>query len=118
MLTVTSAMCSDPRFGATVPVTPDQNLSTVSLQSAFGSTSAQGEGFYVKFPNGSTIFNTNDAGNFTISADGRTLSSTPAFSTDAFSASTGVGDSNAETSGPGSYAYNWCTFTSWTLVKQ
>jgi hypothetical protein len=26
-------------------------------------------------------------------------------------------DANTPGSGPGGYAYNWCTFTSWSLTK-
>lgn len=119
VLTVTNASCTDATFGAVTPVTPDATLSLALLPSTFGTTAPSGDGISVMFPNGSTIATTNGAGALSVSSDGKTLSSTSAVSTMAFTASSGtVADSNMPGSGPGGYAYNSCTFTDWTLVKQ
>jgi hypothetical protein len=83
-----------------------------------GATSQTGDGVSVSFPNGTTIMTTNDVGGLTVSADGKTISSTSAVATKAFTATGTVSDSNTAGSGPGGYAYNWCTFTSWSLTKQ
>jgi hypothetical protein len=118
VLFVTSASCTDPTFGATSSVVPSSPTSTATLSTVFGSTSGSGEGIYVSFPNGSTIFTVNNEGALAVSSDGNTLSSTEAFAGDAFSASSSIPDSNIPGSGPGGYAYNWCYFTSWSFVRQ
>lgn len=117
VLKVTSATCSDPVFGATLAVTPDANLSTAILPAAFGSISESGMGVNVMFPNGTQISTANDVAALTVDANGRILSNTPAFEGNAFTASGLVDDSNEPGSGPGGYAYNRCTFTSWSLVR-
>jgi len=115
VLTVTKASCSDPTFGATSPVEP-LALSLATLPETFGSTSLSGQGIMINFPNGSSIFTENMAGALIVSANGRSLSNVSIPGTEAFSAGTGD-DSNLPGSGPGGYAYNWCTFTSWYLVR-
>ena len=113
----TSVTCSDPAFGTTSATTNPLNMATLPMP--YDTIPTTGEGILITFPNGSFIGTTNDVvGAFTVSADGRTISSTAAVSSKAFSASTNVGDSNTAGSGPGGYAYNWCTFTSWSLTKQ
>ena len=118
MLTVTSVTCSDPTFGATSGVVPAGPLSIALLPATFGSASLSGMGITIDFPNGSNFFTSNSIdGAFTIDANGRNLASTNLVSTAAFSAGGQVEDSNLPGSGPGGYAYNWCTFTSWSLVR-
>jgi hypothetical protein len=118
MLYITNVTCSDPAFGTTSSATNALNVAVLPLPYGTQSTAA-GQGFTITFPNGAVIGTTNDGpGTFTVSADGRTISSTAAVSSDAYTASTNVGDSNTVGSGPGGYAYNWCTFTSWSLTKQ
>jgi len=118
MLTVTSVTCSDPTFGATSAVVPTAPLSMALLPAAFGSPSLSGMGITIDFPNGSHIFTSNSVdGAFTIDANGRNLASTNLVLNAAFSAGGQVEDSNLPGSGPGGYAYNWCTFTSWSLVR-
>lgn len=118
MLKVTAVTCSDPTFGATMAVAPDPQLSIAFLPAAYGSASDQGMAITVKFPNGSDIFTTNfPAGAFTIAADGLKIESTSLVTNNAFSAGGTVDNSTEPGSGPGGYAYNWCTFKSWSLVK-
>lgn len=118
-LKVKSVSCSDASFGATSPVTPSSQLSMALLPAAFGSSSLQGMGITIDFPNGSHVFTSNTFDNsFTIDANGRVLSSTSLVNNDAFSAGGPVDNSNLPGSGPGNYAYNWCTFVSWSLVRQ
>ncbi len=110
--------CSDPRFGATMPVVPDQQLSMAFLPGSYGSQSDQGLGIIIEFPNGSTIMTNNDeAGTFTVDPTGRIIESTALVEDDAFLASTGIGDSNDPNSGPGLYAYNWCMFKHWKVER-
>jgi hypothetical protein len=119
VLTVTSATCSDPTFGATTPVIPQAPLSLAILPASFGSSSLLGQGINIIFPNGSELSTANSTdGAFTVNAVGQVLASTALVATDAFLASGTVDDSNLPGSGPGGYAYNWCTFTSWSLTKQ
>ena len=116
ILYVTSVTSSDPAFGTTSSSTNPTSMATLPLP--YNTTPASGEGIIITFPNGSFIGTTNDvAGAFTVSADGRTITSTAAVSSEAFTASTNVIDANTPGSGPGGYAYNWCTFTSWSLTK-
>ncbi|MDD4602999.1 MAG: hypothetical protein PHF97_04245 [Bacteroidales bacterium] len=118
LLTVTSVTCSDPTFGATSPIVPPSAKSTAFLPATFGSASLQGMAITITFPNGSTIFTSNALdGSFTVDINGRVLASTSLVSDDAFLASGNVDNSNLPGSGPGGYAYNWCTFTSWSLVR-
>ena len=118
MLTVTSVTCTDPTFGATSPITPTGSLSIAFLPIAYGSPSLQGLGINIEFPNGSHISSSNLVdGAFTIDANGRVLASTSLVANAAFIAGGQVDDSNLPGSGPGGYAYNWCTFTSWSLSR-
>ncbi|MBK6965325.1 MAG: hypothetical protein IPH20_15675 [Bacteroidales bacterium] len=118
LMKITAVTCSDPSFGATMAVAPDPTLSMAFLPAAYGSASDLGMGITVKFPNGSMIFTSNSpAGAYTIDAEGNKLESTSLVTNDAFSASGTVDNSNDPGSGPGGYAYNWCTFKSWSLVR-
>jgi hypothetical protein len=118
MLKVKAVTCSDPTFGATMAVAPDPQLSMALLPATYGSVSDQGMGIIIKFPNGSQIFSTNSpAGAFTVATDGSKLESTSLVTNNAFSAIGTVDNSNDPGSGPGGYAYNWCKFKSWSLVK-
>jgi hypothetical protein len=75
-------------------------------------------GINIEFPNGSHIATTNTVdGSFTIDVNGRLLANTNLVQKEAFSAGSGIGNSNEPGSGPGGYAYNWCTFTGWSLVR-
>jgi hypothetical protein len=119
LLTVTSATCSDQIFGAISPIVPATPLSIALLPASFGSSSSLGMGITVQFPNGSQIATTNSPeGAFTVDANGRVLANTNLVSNNAFFASGTIDNSNLPGSGPGGYAYNWCTFTSWSLTKQ
>lgn len=118
LLSITSATCSDPTFGATSPVVPDASQSMAFLPATFGSASLQGMTITIKFPNGSGIFTSNFIdGAFTVDVNGRMIASTNLVADEAFSASGNDGDSNTPGSGPGGYAYNWCTFKSWSIVR-
>jgi hypothetical protein len=117
ILYVKSVTCSDPAFGSTSAEADYSNMATLPLP--YNTTPTIGQGILITFPNGSFIGTSNSVdGSFTVSADGRTISSSAAVSSEAFTASTSVGDSNTPGSGPGGYAYNWCTFNSWSLTKQ
>jgi hypothetical protein len=74
-------------------------------------------GIIIKFPNGSYIATKNTAGAYTISADGQKIENTAAVANTAFLANGTSGNSNDPGSGPGGYAFNWCTFKSWSLVR-
>jgi len=118
LLKITAVTCSDPTFGATMAVVPDPTLSMAFLPAAYGSASDLGMGITVKFPNGSMIFTNNSpVGAYTIDADGNKLENTSLVTNDAFFANGTVDNSNDPGSGPGGYAYNWCTFKSWSLVR-
>jgi hypothetical protein len=118
VMKIKAVTCSDPSFGATMAVAPDPTLSMALLPAAYGSTSDLGMGITVKFPNGSMIFTNNSpAGAYTIDADGNKLENTSLVTNDAFFANGTVDNSNDPGSGPGGYAYNWCTFKSWSLVR-
>jgi hypothetical protein len=119
ILKVKAVTCSDPSFGATMAVAPDPIQSQAMLPAAYGSSSDQGMGIMIKFPNGSEIFTSNIVdGSFTVNADGMKLENTSLVTNNAFHASGTAGNSNDPGSGPGGYAYNWCTFKSWSLVRQ
>jgi len=119
VLSVTSVTCSDPTFGATTPVVPLSPLSVAILPAAYGSPSLEGQGIMIMFPNGAEIGTSNSpAGAFTVNAAGTLLASTNLVANDAFLAAGTVDNSNLPGSGPGGYAYNWCTFTSWSLTRQ
>lgn len=110
--------CSDPRFGATVAVVPDAKLSMAFLPGTYSSDGEQGMGFLIEFPNGSSIMtNNNMNGCFTVNPSGTVIASTALVEGDAFLATTNIGDSNDPASGPGQYAYNWCTFKSWKMER-
>ncbi|NOU46157.1 MAG: hypothetical protein HOO86_03745 [Bacteroidales bacterium] len=118
LLSVTSATCSDPAFGATSPIVPVATLSMAFLPAAFGSVSQMGMAINVEFPNGSHISTTNFVdGSFSVDANGRVIASTNLVADEAFSAAGLVENSNEPGSGPGGYAYNWCTFKSWSFVR-
>jgi len=118
LLRFQAVSCSDPRFGATMPVAPDPQLSMVFIPGTYGSQSEQGMGIIIKFPNGSSIFTNNEvAGSFTIDPTGNVIESTSLVENDAFFAHTYIGDSEDPTSGPGQYASNWCTMKHWKLVR-
>ena len=73
----------------------------------------------IMFPNGAEIGTSNSpAGAFTVNAAGTRLASTNLVANDDFLAAGTVDNSNLPGSGPGGYAYNWCTFTSWSLTRQ
>jgi hypothetical protein len=117
-LNVKAVTCSDPSFGATLAIAPVVNLSIALLPAYFGSPSTTGMGINVEFPNGSHIFTTNSIdGSFIVDENGYVLESTDAVSNEAFSAGGTVENSNEPGSGPGGYAYNWCTFKSWSLLR-
>jgi hypothetical protein len=118
LLRIQSVTCSDPRFGATMAVVPNQELSMVFIPGNYGSQGAQGMGIIIEFPNGSTIMTNNSYdGCFSIDPTGTVIASTAIVEDDAFLAGTGIGDSEDPTSGPGLYAYNWCTFRHWKFEK-
>ncbi|MBK7173690.1 MAG: hypothetical protein IPH84_10765 [Bacteroidales bacterium] len=118
LMKITAATCSDPSFGATMAVVPDPAVSMAFLPANYGSLSDQGMSIMVKFPNGSQIFTSNSvAGSYVVDADGNKIESTNLVANDAFSASGTVDNSNKPGSGPGGYAYNWCTFKSWSLTR-
>jgi hypothetical protein len=118
LMNITAVTCSDPSFGATMAVAPDPTVSMAFLPAAYGSSSDQGMSINILFPNGSEIFTSNTvAGSFTIDAEGRKLQSSNLVINNAFSASGTVEGSNNPGSGPGGYAYNWCTFKSWSLER-
>jgi hypothetical protein len=118
VMRVSAVTCSDPTFGATMVVTPDPQQSLMMLPATYGSSSDAGAALMVKFPNGSYIFTSNAvAGSFTVDASGTKIESTAAVLNNAFSAGGTVENSTEPGSGPGGYAYNWCTFKSWSLVK-
>ncbi|MHC1777040.1 MAG: hypothetical protein AB9834_16690 [Lentimicrobium sp.] len=118
LMKITAVTCSDPSFGATMAVVPDPTVSLALLPAAYGSASDLGMGITVKFPNGSMIFTNNSlAGAYTIDADGNKLENTSLVTNDAFFANCTFENSSEPGSGPGGYAYNWCTFKSWSLVR-
>lgn len=118
LLNVTSVTCSDPTFGATSPIVPTATVSMAFLPAPFGSTSTSGMGISVEFPNGSYISTSNLVdGSFTVDANGRVIASTNLVADEAFGAAGQVEDSTYAGSGPGGYAYNWCTFKSWSFVR-
>lgn len=118
LLRFQAVTCSDPRFGATMAVLPDPQLSMAFLPGTYGSQSESGMAFLIEFPNGSTIFTNNtDDGSFTVDPTGNIIESTALVEDDAFLAATNIGDSNDPLSGPGLYAYNWCTFRHWKIVR-
>ncbi len=118
-LLVKSVTCSDATFGATSPVVPKSPISIALLPASFGTSSLVGQGISIEFPNGSHIFTSNSLdGSFSIDTEGRTLASTELVKNKAFSAGGTVENSTLPGSGPGGYAYNWCTFVSWSLVRQ
>lgn len=110
--------CSDPRFGAIMAITPNSQLSMAILPASYGSQSEPGQGLIIEFPNGSTIMtNNNIAGAFTVNPQGNVIASSALVEDDAYLAATNIGDSNNPMSGPGQYAYNWCTFRQWRMEK-
>jgi len=118
LLNITSASCSDPTFGATSPIVPTATLSMALLPSTFGSVSQMGMAINIDFPNGSNISTSNFVdGSFSVDINGRVISSTNLVADEAFSAGGQVDNSNNPGSGPGGYAYNWCTFKSWSFVR-
>ncbi len=119
IMKITGVTCSDPTFGATMVVLPDTTLSMAMLPKEYGMASESGFGIMIKFPNDAFIGTNNSVnGTFTISADGNTLKSTPLVEDGVYMATTNIGTSNDPGSGPGGYAYNWCTFRNWTLTRQ
>lgn len=119
LMKITGVTCSDPSFGATMVVLPDTTISMAFLPKEYGIASESGYGIIIQFPNGFNIGTNNGSnGTFTISADGNTLKSTPLVEDEAFSAGNIALSSNDPGSGPGGYAYNWCTFRNWTLTRQ
>lgn len=119
LMKITGVTCSDPSFGATMVVLPDTTISMAFLPKEYGMASESGYGIIIQFPNGFNIGTNNGSnGTFTISADGNTLKSTPLVEDEAFSAGNIALSSNDPGSGPGGYAYNWCTFRNWTLTRQ
>jgi hypothetical protein len=119
VLNITSVICSDPTFGATSSVVPVSPISVAMLPETFGSTSKWGMGFQINFPNGSHI-GTNNAidGSFTVDLYGHYIANSNLVSEEAFSAGLSIYNSNDPGSGPGGYAYNWCTFTGWSFTRQ
>lgn len=118
LLRFQAVTCSDPRFGATMAVVPNHELSMAFLPGTFASQGQSGMGIMIDFPNGSTIMtNNNETGCFTVDPTGNVIESTALVENDAFLAHTGIGDSENPTSGPGLYAYNWCTFKHWKIVR-
>lgn len=118
VMKITAVTCSDPSFGATMATVPDQQLSMVSLPATYGSASDLGMGIMVLFPNGTRIFTANSpAGAFTIDSGGNKLENTSLVTNNAFTALGSYNNSNEPGSGPGGYAYNWCTFKSWSMVR-
>lgn len=117
LMKISAVTCSDASFGATMAVTPDPQISMAFLPANYGSVSDVGMGIIIKFPNGSYIATKNTAGAYTISADGQKIENTAAVANTAFLANGTSGNSNDPGSGPGGYAFNWCTFKSWSLVR-
>ena len=119
VLNITTATCSDPTFGATSPVVPVTPISVAVLPEFFGGTPKLGMGFTVNFPNGSYIYTNNTVENsFTVDPYGQYISSSEIVSGEAYGASGIIGNANEPGSGPGGYAWNWCTFTDWTFTRQ
>lgn len=117
-LKITGVTCSDATFGATMVVLPDTTLSSALLPAQYASASETGMTIVIKFPNGSVIATDNSVnGSFTVDETGNVIESSALVANDAFTASGTVDNSNNPGSGPGGYAYNWCTFKSWKFVR-
>ena len=118
MLKITGVTCSDPSFDATMVVLPDTVHSLVLVPGEYNSTSTYGQGIFITFPNGYSIGTNNLIdGTFTVDPTGTIISSTSAVENDAFDAGTTELSSNEPNSGPGGFAYNWCTFKNWRFEK-
>ncbi len=119
VLSITAATCSDPTFGATWPVIPVAPISLAMLPEFYGGIPKTGMGFKIDFPNGSYIYTNNTYENsFTVDPYGQYISSNEMPNEEAFGASGIIGNANEPGSGPGGYAWNWCTFTGWTFLRE